>query len=245
MNRMGGDSRKRQTPKQYTTSSISRAAWPAELQRFIGTNKAAQQRRAMTIQGRKSYKSHRMLSSRMWLLANQVYAFLRQYLITALLTSGILLLIYIFYYLATWMLLALICIITGIVTCRLLFEERKPETHIETKSTTIPITLTKSDEEQLLHQAPNIDFPETPMPSTPLVRVLETIDLSSSDVKHFIHTSEQANTEGNHQPIETMPEAEEGSQSEEPQSEEVQEELDLAEAIPEESIANQDSPSDN
>ncbi|GCE25966.1 hypothetical protein KDA_14500 [Dictyobacter alpinus] len=29
-------------------------------------------------------------------------------------------------------------------------------------------------------------FPDTPMPATPLVRVLETIDLSSTNVKHFL-----------------------------------------------------------
>lgn len=30
-------------------------------------------------------------------------------------------------------------------------------------------------------------FPVTPMPATPLVRVLETIDLSSTDVEHFVN----------------------------------------------------------
>ncbi|MBE3558254.1 MAG: hypothetical protein IMW89_03405 [Ktedonobacteraceae bacterium] len=44
-----------------------------------------------------------------------------------------------------------------------------------------------------IEQALALDFPQTPMPSmpsSPLIRVLETIDLSSSDVEHFIKTSE-------------------------------------------------------
>ncbi len=36
--------------------------------------------------------------------------------------------------------------------------------------------------------------PQTPMPSTPLVRVLETLDLSQSNVEHFLDTSEERNT---------------------------------------------------
>jgi hypothetical protein len=35
-------------------------------------------------------------------------------------------------------------------------------------------------------------FPATPMPSTPLVRVLETIDLSSTDIEHFLDINQPA-----------------------------------------------------
>jgi len=37
-------------------------------------------------------------------------------------------------------------------------------------------------------------FPETPMPATPLIRVLETIDLSTMDIEHFISDVPQTET---------------------------------------------------
>ena len=39
-------------------------------------------------------------------------------------------------------------------------------------------------------------FPETPMPATPLIRVLETIDLSSSSVEHFLDGEQEHETSG-------------------------------------------------
>ncbi len=40
------------------------------------------------------------------------------------------------------------------------------------------------------HQQPNstILFPTTPMPATPVIRVLDTIDLSSTNIEHFLDT---------------------------------------------------------
>jgi hypothetical protein len=37
----------------------------------------------------------------------------------------------------------------------------------------------------------SVPFPETPMPATPLIRVLETIDLSSSSVEHFLESESE------------------------------------------------------
>jgi hypothetical protein len=37
-------------------------------------------------------------------------------------------------------------------------------------------------------------FPETPMPAAPLIRVLETIDLSTMDVEHFIEDESDLQT---------------------------------------------------
>lgn len=39
---------------------------------------------------------------------------------------------------------------------------------------------------------PSMTFPDTPMPATPLIRVLETIDLSSTNVEHFLELAERA-----------------------------------------------------
>jgi hypothetical protein len=40
-----------------------------------------------------------------------------------------------------------------------------------------------------------MQFPETPMPATPLIRVLETIDLSSTSVEHFLEEEKQTSGE--------------------------------------------------
>jgi hypothetical protein len=44
------------------------------------------------------------------------------------------------------------------------------------------------------HVPPHFSFPETPVPAptAPLVRVLETVDLSSTNVQHFLDTKAQA-----------------------------------------------------
>lgn len=44
----------------------------------------------------------------------------------------------------------------------------------------------------LSRSAMPLHFPDTPMPATPLIRVLETIDLSSTGVEHFLGEIEQA-----------------------------------------------------
>jgi len=41
----------------------------------------------------------------------------------------------------------------------------------------------------------SMQFPETPMPATPLIRVLETIDLSSTSVEHFLEEEKQTSGE--------------------------------------------------
>lgn len=54
---------------------------------------------------------------------------------------------------------------------------------------TRPLSLDRSIDQPVPHTRPL--FPATPMPPTPLVRVLETIDLSSTNVEHFLETKQQ------------------------------------------------------
>jgi hypothetical protein len=117
---------------------------------------------------------------------------MRQRVGAVLVTGCIMLALYLLYQWSAWLLLAVIVAITGTTTFRLLFDEPRI-VHTEQP-------LVVSLDEELPQTAPALEFPDTPMPSTPLVRVLETIDLSSSDIEHFIrstaeYTSEQKTIE--------------------------------------------------
>jgi hypothetical protein len=57
-------------------------------------------------------------------------------------------------------------------------------------------SLNYSIDQQIPHTRPL--FPSTPMPSTPLVRVLETIDLSSTNVEHFLDAKQEQQTPRSH-----------------------------------------------
>src|SRR5581483_2177577 len=48
------------------------------------------------------------------------------------------------------------------------------------------------DKPQNNRPVPSMTFPDTPMPVTPLIRVLETIDLSSTNVEHFLELAERS-----------------------------------------------------
>lgn len=67
---------------------------------------------------------------------------------------------------------------------------------------TIPQTTLPPQNEELEQQITQFEFPETPVPATPLIRVMETIDLSSSDVEHFIHTTSDHQSINNQYSIE-------------------------------------------
>jgi Ca2+/Na+ antiporter len=105
----------------------------------------------------------------------------RQQLTTALITSIFLLLMYELYQWYIWSPV----IIIFILICTILFLMLSEKQHT---STTVHTALHPQNEESLPQTTP-FEFPETPVPSTPLIRVMETIDLSASDVEHFIHTT--------------------------------------------------------
>ena len=105
----------------------------------------------------------------------------RQQLTTALIASGLMLAMYELYQWYVWSPVVIICI----VVCAILFLLLSEKQH----TPTIPHTTLPPQNEDSLQQITQFEFPETPVPSTPLIRVMETIDLSSSDVKHFINTT--------------------------------------------------------
>ncbi len=67
---------------------------------------------------------------------------------------------------------------------------RKEERHlIEARLAASPlasILYPEYEDEELEHQSALISFPDTPVPTAPLTRVMETINLSSTEVDHFL-----------------------------------------------------------
>ena len=180
--RMSGNSRRRSAQKQYR-SSISRAAWPADSQYCIATSKAAQRRRIIIMKG---WWWACYLIAKLRLHSLHKTALTRQQLITALMTSGIVVTALALYQWYAWPFLAIICTITCAILLLLLAEEHSsPMAHQPDP----PVT-----HEEQIQQMPLFQFPETPVPSTPLIRVMETIDLSSSDVEHFIRQTTEHQT---------------------------------------------------
>src|SRR5579884_2311664 len=187
---MGGDSREQRVNassnrKQQLTgrpSSISHAAWPANLQRFVATDRAAQRRRAIIIQAWRWTRHNPAFSGpNAWYNTafHAAFLFIRQQVSTILVVCGIMLVLYMLYQWSVWLVLAVIVAITCSITIRLLFDEPRI---VRTEQPLVVSLDTK--EPQIAGEqpqtAPSFEFPDTPMPSTPLVRVLETIDLSSS-----------------------------------------------------------------
>jgi hypothetical protein len=134
---------------------------------------------------------------------------LRRYTIPSLLTGGLMLSIYVFYHWSTWLLLLLICAVMSSITCRRLLDTARLA-----KVQTRPLATTAFAQEQedvsLKAQTPQAqtlgDFPATPMPATPLIRVLDTIDLSSSGVQHFIRSTADYKPAAKHPTSTPMPE---------------------------------------
>jgi hypothetical protein len=183
---MSGNSRKCKAQRQYR-SSVSRAVWPSNIQHCIATSKAAQRRRMIVMKGWwwiSSWHNHITATLLRW--TTYIVTPVRQQLTTALITSSLILAMYELYQWYVWSPIIIICILV----CAILFLLLSEKQH----TPTIPHTTLPPHNEESRQQITQFEFPETPVPSTPLIRVMETIDLSSSDVKHFIHTTADRRT---------------------------------------------------
>lgn len=181
MKRMSGNSRKCKAQRQYR-SSVSRAVWPSNIQHRIATSKAAQRRRLIVMKGWwwiSAWPSQITTKLLRWYTC--IVTPVRQQLTTVLITSGLMLAMYELYQWYVWSPVVIICILV----CATLFLLLSEKQHMPT----LPQTTLPPQKEESPQQITQFEFPETPVPSTPLIRVMETIDLSSSEVEHFIHTT--------------------------------------------------------
>jgi hypothetical protein len=157
-------------------SGVSRALWPTCRRRYVATNWFAQQRRFFIMRGI-GWSSVRRRVIRSLSLAYPL-------LIPVLLIAAIVLAVALFQYWVILFLFAVVWSVLIVIVTRFLCDKFY---HAMRARYYKPRSLRS----RALSALPQ--FPETPMPVTPLIRVLETIDLSTMDVEQLIanETSEQ------------------------------------------------------
>lgn len=155
-------------------SGVSRALWPTCGRRYVATNWFAQQRRFFIMRGI-GWSSVRCRVIQSLRLAYPL-------LIPALLVAAILLAVALFQYWVILFMLAVIWSVLIVIATRFLCDKFYLVVQARYYKPRSSRSHTFSSQ-----------FPETPMPVTPLIRVLETIDLSTTDVEQLIanETSEQ------------------------------------------------------
>lgn len=165
-----GDRRAERFVIPCASGGVSSALWPASERHYVATNWFAQQRRCFIMRGIGwSYVQRRAI---------QCLRLFYPLLVLAFLVAGIALALLIFQYWVILFILAAAWSILIVFTTRLLCD--KLYHSVLTRLYYKP----RSSHLRSLSALPQ--FPETPMPATPLIRVLETIDLSTMDVEQFI-----------------------------------------------------------
>jgi len=153
------------------TSGISNALWPNNVRKGVSTGRIAQQRRFLVMK-------------RTWWVARKRLImphlrFLYPPLAFVLLAGGIALGVLVFQY---WMLLLVLALAWSLIIMlmtRLLCDKIYDTLVTRHRQK-------QSSMSQKRRMPASSHFPETPMPPTPLIRVLETIDLSRADMESLM-----------------------------------------------------------
>ncbi len=161
-------------------SAVSRALWPASVRRCVETGRAAQRRRLIRMKRlRWSELVEGAPPERE--CARRIYA-LSLLVIATLAGGGVILITCLLHPWTVLLILAALWLLTAAMAERLLSHEvRSMQAFRRSQPPPVEVQQTGRSE------APT--FPLTPVPATPLIRVLETIDLSSANVEHFINAS--------------------------------------------------------
>jgi hypothetical protein len=176
------DSRMPQKSKP-PVSTVSNALWPVDTRRRIASSTHAQKRRLIFLKGFRRSREHGKAASRCRVVALIFYV-LCIMVATAFVLEGLLLVLFMARPWALLLLLTATWTVSLSVASQLLYLEL-PKTTVSRKATKRKM-LQVVEPAQSVKQPSLLQFPDTPMPVTPLVRVLETIDLSSSEVEHFL-----------------------------------------------------------
>ncbi len=176
-----GDSKKLQVFRQHA-SGVSRALWPADMRHSLATSRVAQQRRKLVI--RENWWA-RVLAT------IQTSTALTMAAITLCVGGGIWATLRFHVW---WLLIFPVAILT------LLSLAIMPPLVIKLKQRP-PMRASQRGRELRgasgIYAAPAMRrSPETPIPKTPLVRELETFDLSQTGVEHFLASSAERTTAG-------------------------------------------------
>jgi hypothetical protein len=162
-------------------SGVSTAVWPASERRHVATHWLAQQRRSFIMRGIDLQHVQLRIVQRLHLLY--------PLLLFALLLAGIVLAVLIFQYWVILFALATLWSVLIVIMTRLLCDKV-----YATMMTRLEHGLRPGRSQRPRPFSFASQFPVTPMPATPLIRVLETIDLSTMDVEHFIEDESDLQT---------------------------------------------------
>ncbi len=185
MKAVSRDSRKPQMVKP-PISAVSNALWPVDTRRRMALSDYGQRRRWIASRSLWQSKRASRASSRYRVVARIFYV-LCILVATAFVLEGLLVVLFMARPWALLLLLTATWVVSLSVAYQLL--------HLEGPKTTLVRKNTKSRLSKVaeavspVQQPALLPFPDTPMPATPLIRVLDTIDLSSSEVEHFLNPS--------------------------------------------------------
>jgi hypothetical protein len=161
-------------------NGVSTALWPASARHCVATSKEAQRRRYMIINGKKSV----LLVPSLSILLVIVTTMVMSAAIVAALSWHLWYLL-----LVPLLLLPVLLNAHARTDARSMLSNLRRQGRALHTTSRMPLKRTASAKsaQHLQGQA----TPRTPMPELPLVRVLETVDLSQSDVEHFIDPEDE------------------------------------------------------
>jgi hypothetical protein len=178
MKAVSRDSRK---PQKFRlrASAVSNALWPIDTRR----RNTARRRRFIVMRGFWRSKRAGKAGLRCRVMARVFYV-LCIMVATSFVLEGLLLVLFMARPWALLLLLTATWTVSLSIATQLLHLEI-PEAAMSRKATKIKL-LRVAEPPPRFRPPTLLQFPDTPMPATPLVRVLDTIDLSSSEVEHFL-----------------------------------------------------------
>ena len=189
------DSKKLQIFRPHA-SGVSQALWPAETRRSLSTGRVAQQRRYLMLRGKWWATVATILEPIVQIMQAATALFMG---VLTLLVGGSILTALLF---QTWIVLLFPALILAFLSLAitpslLLKVKHMPYTGMsysfQHKSNRVPRTRTGNTPSfPTLRRSPETPMPT--MPIAPLVRELETFDLSQTGVEHFLESSEEHTT---------------------------------------------------
>ena len=157
-------------------NGVSSAIWPASARRCLATGKEAQRRRYMIVNGKK------------WMLFAPSFFLLLVVVVTMLMSAAIVAALswHLWYLLAVAALLPLALLnMQGRIDALSLLSNLRGQGQARHRHSVQAVTAGSKAGKSMAHLQRQVT-PRTPMPDLPLVRVLETVDLSKSSAEHFI-----------------------------------------------------------
>ena len=157
-------------------NGVSSALWPASARRCLATSREAQRRRYMIVNGKK------------WLLFAPSFSLPAVVIVTMLTSAAVVAALswHLWYLLAVAALLPLVLLnMQGKADAHSLLANLRRPGRVRHGYIIRSATARSRAGKDILHLQRQAT-PRTPMPDLPLIRVLETVDLSRSPVEHFI-----------------------------------------------------------